>query len=161
RLKTSDPRWLLWKLLGAIYCIAFASLAVQITALIGSNGILPLGGYLTRITESFGPIRYWYFPTVFLLSSSNLAIKIACGAGALFAILLMAGVVQRTALIVCWMLYLSLVSAGQDFLAFQWDILLLESGFLAIFLGLSPVIPWMFRWLLFRLLLLSGAVKLL
>src|SRR5205823_1699747 len=61
----------------------------------------------------------------------------------------------------CWALYRSLTTAGQDFLSFQWDILLLETGFLAIFLGLSPVVIWLFRWLLFRLMLLSGAVKLL
>jgi hypothetical protein len=161
RLKNSEPQRLFWKLLGAIYCIAFLSLAVQITGLIGSKGILPLGVYLTRIAESVGPGRYWDFPTLFWLSSSDLALKLVCGAGALFAILLMAGVLQRAALIVCWALYLSLTTAGQDFLSFQWDILLLEAGFLAIFLGFSPVIVWMFRWLLFRLLLLSGAVKLL
>src|SRR3989442_9633155 len=45
-------------------------------------------------------------------------------------------------------------------MSFQWDILLLEAGFLAIFLGDSPVITWLFRWLLFRLMLESGAVKL-
>ena len=59
------------------------------------------------------------------------------------------------------MLYLSLVNVSQEFLSYQWDILLLETGFLAIFLGYSRVIVWLFRWLLFRLMFLSGAVKLL
>ena len=58
-------------------------------------------------------------------------------------------------------LYLSLVTAGQVFMGYQWDALLLEAGFLAIFLGSSPLILWLFRWLLFRLMFLSGAVKLL
>ena len=130
-------RWLFLKLLGAIYGIAFLSLWFQITGLIGSRGILPFG----RV--------------------SDLALQLACAVGVACSILLIAGILERTALIACWGLYLSLTTAGQDFLSFQWDILLLETGFLAIFLGSSPVIVWLFRWLLFRLMLLSGAVKLL
>ncbi|HYP08251.1 MAG TPA: lipase maturation factor family protein, partial [Bryobacteraceae bacterium] len=59
------------------------------------------------------------------------------------------------------LLYLSIVNVGQDFYSFQWDMLLLETGLLAVLLGYSSVIVWMFRWLLFRLMFLSGAVKLL
>ena len=155
-------QWLFWKILGAIYCAAFLSLAVQITGLVGSKGILPAGEYLSRISEALGSSRYWNFPTVFWLTgSSDLALVLVCAAGAIFSILLMAGFLQRMALIVCYLLYLSLTTVGQDFLSFQWDILLLETGFLAIFLGFSPLIVWLFRWLLFRLMLLSGAVKLL
>jgi len=155
-------QWLFWKVLGAIYCAAFLSLAIQITGLVGSKGILPAGAYLSRISEAVGSSRYWNFPTVFWLSgSSDLALVLACAAGAMFSILLIAGFLQRISLIVCYLLYLSLTTVGQDFLSFQWDILLLETGFLAIFLGFSPLIVWLFRWLLFRLMLLSGAVKLL
>jgi predicted DCC family thiol-disulfide oxidoreductase YuxK len=155
-------QWLFWKMLGAIYCAAFLSLAVQIAGLIGSKGILPAGAYLSRISEALGSSRYWNFPTVFWVTgSSDLALLLVCVAGAVFSILLMAGALQRIALVVCYVLYLSLTTVGQDFLAFQWDILLLETGFLAIFLGFSPLIVWLFRWLLFRLMLLSGAVKLL
>jgi hypothetical protein len=62
---------------------------------------------------------------------------------------------------VLFALYLSLATAGQDFMNFQWDALLLEAGFLAIFLDVGRVTRWLFRWLLFRLIFLSGAVKLL
>jgi predicted DCC family thiol-disulfide oxidoreductase YuxK len=154
-------QWLFLKMLGAIYGAAFLSLAFQITGLIGSKGILPLGVYLSRASEALGLSRYWDLPTVFWLNSSDLALKLVCAAGVASAIMVVAGIFQRAALVVCWALYLSLTAAGQDFLSFQWDILLLETGFLAIFLGFSPVIVWMFRWLLFRLMLLSGAVKLL
>jgi lipase maturation factor 1 len=154
-------QWLFWKLLGAIYALAFLSLGVQVTGLMGSKGILPAGVYLSRVSEAVGPSRYWNFPTVFWVNSSDLTLRLVCAAGVVFAVLLAAGVLQRTALIVCWILYLSLTTVGQDFLSFQWDVLLLETGFLAIFLGFSPVILWLFRWLLFRLMLLSGAVKLL
>jgi len=58
-------------------------------------------------------------------------------------------------------LWLSLCSAGQDFLSYQWDVLLLEAGFLAVFADDSPVRVWLFRWLVFRLMFFSGAGKLL
>src|SRR4051794_33355607 len=118
--------------LGGIYAIAFVSFGFQATGLIGSHGILPLTLYLSRVSESFGAVRYWDFPTVFWLSSSDLAIKLGCAAGAVLSILVVAGRLQRPALFGCWALYLSLTTAGQDFMSFQWDILLLESGFLAI-----------------------------
>src|SRR5205814_7955316 len=118
---------LFWKLLGAIYCAAFLSLAVQIAGLIGSNGILPAASYLSRVSEVYGASRYWNFPTVFWLTGAdNLALLSVCLAGALFAILVVAGFMQRIALVVCYVLYLSLTTVGQDFLSFQWDILLLE-----------------------------------
>jgi hypothetical protein len=79
---------------------------------------------------------------------------------ALSAVLL-TGRFSRVCLILLFVLYLSFSSAGQDFLSFQWDALLLETGFLAIFLGRTPVVVWLFRWLVFRLYFLSGAVKLL
>jgi predicted DCC family thiol-disulfide oxidoreductase YuxK len=154
-------QWLFWRVLGTIYCIAFLSLLVQIAGLIGSRGILPLGLYLSRVSEALGPSRYWELPAIFWFNSSDVALTLVCAAGAVSAAMVAAGVRQRASLIVCWALYLSLTAAGQDFLSFQWDILLLETGFLAIFLGFSPAIVWLFRWLLFRLMLLSGAAKLL
>jgi hypothetical protein len=154
-------QWLFWKMLGAIYALAFGSLAVQIGGLIGSRGVLPAATYLGRIAQALGPSRFWRVPTVFWLRSGDLALKVVCWVGVALAILVVAGVFERAALIGCYALYLSLVTVGQDFLSFQWDVLLLETGFLAIFLGSSPVILWLFRWLLFRLMLLSGAVKLL
>jgi hypothetical protein len=66
--------------------------------------------------------------------------------------------VVRTGLFV---LYLSLDTAGQMFMNYQWDALLLEAGFLAAFLGSEVAIVKLFRWLLCRLIFLSGAVKLL
>src|SRR5215475_8905045 len=82
-------------------------------------------------------------------------------AGATLSALMVAGVNLRSVRIAVFVLYLSLVVAGQEFMGYQWDALLLEAGFLAIFLGSSTLIVKLFRWLLFRLMLLSGAVKLL
>jgi uncharacterized membrane protein YphA (DoxX/SURF4 family) len=68
----------------------------------------------------------------------------------------------RPALIGLFALYLSYVYAGQDFMSFQWDVLLLEAGFLAIFLtGGSRIVVWLYRWLVFRYLFLAGIMKLL
>jgi hypothetical protein len=79
--------------------------------------------------------------------------------GALISLLLVFGFHSRIFRFLLFALYLSLVAAGQDFMAFQWDALLLEVGFIAIFLGDSNLIIWLYRWLLFRLMLLSGLVK--
>jgi len=153
--------WLFIRILGLIYFVAFASLAVQITGLIGSRGILPAGDYLQAIHNRFGSQSYWLVPTVFWLNSGDTFLKAVCVAGAVLALVLCAGYAQRLILIALFVLYLSLVSVGQDFLNFQWDALLLETGFLAIFLGNSRLVVWLFRWLLFRLVFLSGALKLL
>ena len=82
-------------------------------------------------------------------------------AGVCFSALLVIGVDWRVVRVALFVLYLSVASAGQVFMSYQWDALLLEAGFLAIFLGSSLLVIWLFRWLLFRLMFLSGAVKLL
>jgi predicted DCC family thiol-disulfide oxidoreductase YuxK len=153
--------WVFLKALGIIYLAAFLSLGTQVLGLIGQNGISPARGFLERVTEAIGPAGYRVFPTIFWLGASDRALQWGCIAGSVFAVLIVLGWMQRAALLGAWVLYLSLVSVGQDFLSFQWDMLLLEAGFLAIFLGYSRAIIWLFRCLLFRLMFLSGAVKLL
>ena len=157
----ATAEWLFLRALATIYLIGFVSFGVQATGLIGSNGILPAGRYLHAVSGGLGVAGYWTVPTILWLNSSDAFLKTVCGAGAAISIVLLLGFVERAALICLFLLYLSLCTAGQDFMSFQWDMLLLESGFLAIFLGRSRVIVWLFRWLLFRLMFLSGAVKLL
>src|SRR5229473_3455800 len=153
--------WLFLRVLAGIYCIAFASIGVQVTGLIGERGILPLGRYLQAISQNFGVQGYWMLPSVFWIAHGDVFLRLVCVAGAAISIVLLLGYFERTSLICLFVLYLSLCSAGQDFMSFQWDMLLLESGFLAIFLGSSKLVVFLFRWLLFRLTFLSGAVKLL
>ncbi len=148
------------KALGAIYLIAFVSFGVQAGGLIGSQGILPVANYLRGMREALGARAFWYAPTVFWVNSSDWALQAAWIAGAVVAIVLMLGFFRRTCLIALLILYLSISTAGQDFWSFQWDILLTEAGFLAIFADGSPGRTWLFRWLLFRLMFMSGAVKL-
>jgi len=161
------------RLLGACYLAAFASLWSQIGGLYGSQGIRPVAPFLQAVREHYGWERYLLLPTVFWIDGSDQALSLACGTGVLLAGLLLAGVVPAGAAAGLWILYLSLVGVGRVFLSFQWDSLLLEAGFLAIFFaplqlrtGIrreSPpprLILWLLRWLLFRLIFLSGAVKL-
>jgi hypothetical protein len=161
------------RLLGLVYLIAFVSLGVQVTGLIGEHGILPAGGFLRAVRENLGNQGYWKVPTLCWFDASDAALRVQCAGGAALALLLIVGVAPRPVLLVLWILYLSLVKAGQTFLSFQWDILLLETGFLAVLFAPrrwwprrgaesppSRIAQFLLRWLLFRLMLLSGLVKL-
>ncbi len=153
-------QWIFLRLLAIVYAIAFLSLSGQITGLIGARGILPLRDFMDVVQKTLGAQRFFVMPTVFWWSSSDQALTAVCWAGVAFSILLFFGRIQRLALVALFVLYLSLSVSGQDFLQFQWDSLLLETGFLAIFLGRAQIVVWMFRWLVFRLMFMSGSVKL-
>jgi len=154
--------WLFLRALGLIYLAAFVSFGVQALGLIGSHGILPLSEFTGAIRSQLGIERYWWFPMVFWLDQSDFAIQAVCWAGAALSLLLVFNVLPRLSLLFLYALYLSLFFAGQVFMGFQWDLLLLEAGFLALVLSIAtkPGI-WLLRWLLFRFMFLSGAVKLL
>jgi predicted DCC family thiol-disulfide oxidoreductase YuxK len=154
-------QWLFSRLLASIYLIAFASFGMQAAGLIGSHGILPVGQYLTRIWQALGSSSYRLAPTLFWLNSDDAVIQGVWIAGVVCSLLALFGLFWRGALVMAFLLYLSLVNGSQEFLSYQWDYLLLETGFLAIFLGYSRSVVWLFRWLLFRLLFFSGVVKLL
>jgi lipase maturation factor 1 len=171
--------------LGVIYLIAFVSLWVQIDGLFGSRGIMPIqttmGFAKNQVTDwgVWGIGRCLSLPTLGWWNTSDSFLHALCGGGATAACLLILGILPLPALVVLWVFYLSLVSVGQPFLGFQWDALLLESGLLAILLapwswrvkpGLilgrsaRPARPsrigiFLLRWLVFRLMFLSGLVK--
>jgi predicted DCC family thiol-disulfide oxidoreductase YuxK len=154
--------WFFLRLLGAIYIAAFASLGVQIVGLIGRNGILPVGDYLAAAHRAFGDSAYRVLPTLFWVNSGDTVLVAGTVVGVLLGLLVFVDKWTRTALVGLFALYLSYVYAGQDFMSFQWDTLLLETGFLAIFLtGGSRIVVWLYRWLVFRYLFLAGLVKLL
>jgi hypothetical protein len=152
--------WLFLRGLGLIYLAAFASMAAQILGLIGANGILPLNEELTRIAQLIPQQKYWLFPTLFWFDASDFALKSVCFAGIATACLLVFNIFTRAALIACFLLYLSISTAGQDFTAFQWDVFLLESGFLAIFLTWgSGITVFLYRMLIARFMFMGGVVK--
>ena len=148
--------------LGLIYLAAFFSLAGQVLGLIGSDGILPLTDYLKAAHTAWGSSAYWQLPMLFWLDASDTALLAGAWLGVALALVVALGLLVRPALVALFALYLSFVYAGQIFFSFQWDMLLLEAGFLAIFLtGGSRIVVWLYRLLLFRFMFLSGAVKLL
>jgi hypothetical protein len=166
-------RWVFLRALGVIYFCAFLSLTVQIRGLIGEKGILPLGEFLEDLHSRFKKPVWHLLPTIFWFKSSDRALFSVCGIGLLASVCLIFGFLELPALIILFVSYLSLTVAGQDFLSFQWDVLLIETGFLAIWVapwqlwtgttaasGVSPFAFFLLWWLLFRLMFESGAVKL-
>jgi len=159
----AKTQWLFLRALAAIYAIAFASLAVQVRGLMGERGIVPVGEFLGQVKRALGAAGYYDVPGVFWLASSDAVLQGAAWVGVALAALVFVGRFERAGLALLWVLYLSFSTAGQVFLAYQWDALLLEAGFLAIFFGRSAAqrktIAWLYRLLAFRLYFLSGWVK--
>ena len=160
------------RLVGVCYLAAFVSLWLQVDGLIGSRGILPVQDFLEAVRTQLGGARWTLFPTFCWISGGDGFLHFLCAGGTVAALLVLLGFVPVPALLVCWAFYLSLSVAGQEFLEFQWDLLLLETGFLALWLAppglrrlrLSLDSPRVARalllWLLFRLMFSSGLVKL-
>ena len=165
-------RWFL-RALGLIFLIAFVSLWVQIDGLIGSNGIIPVGEFLPAARAQLGDRALSILPTLCWFNSSDAFLHFLCGGGVVLSLLLIFGIAPALSLVGLVVFYLSLAIAGQAFLSFQWDILLLETGFLSIFLapwrlwpkrGTDPPISraalFLLKLLLFKLTIMSGVVKL-
>lgn len=166
-------RWMFLRALGVIYLIAFVSFWVQVKGLIGPQGVLPAQDFLQALRRHLGPERYRVVPTVLWLDAGGPALDAVCALGVLASLLLIANLAPIANLVLLWVLYLSLASVGRDFLAFQWDVLLLEVGLLAVLVapthllagrsfetGVSAVALFLLWWLLFRLMFQSGVVKL-
>jgi lipase maturation factor 1 len=161
--------------MGAIYFSAFFSLAFQIRGLIGPDGILPAGNYLHSVAQSLGTWeRLWYAPTVLWWSSGSEMMNALCWVGMAASVLLIVNIWPRGMLAICFVCFLSFVSAAQDFSGYQSDGMLLEAGFISLFLappGLRPGLGgahpasrasfFLLQWEWFRIYFQSGAVKLL
>src|SRR5438552_8920882 len=129
-------RWFL-RALGTIYLIAFVSLWVQVDGLVGSDGMSPATQFLPAVRAQIGPDAYSLLPTLCWFGQSDAFLHCLCGSGVLFSLLLIFGIAPAISLVALFVLYLSLTIAGQIFFNFQWDVLLLEAGFLSIFFA-----PW-------------------
>ena len=170
-------RWLFLRLLGVVYLVAFLSLNAQVLGLIGSNGIVPARQVMRSVeqdTTAPGFDQFRQMPTLCWLSAEDDYLRAQCVAGIALSVLLILNIAPAICLALLWLLYLSLATVSTVFLGYQWDNLLLEVGLLAIFfapLRLWPnlareappprIVLWLLRWLLFRLMFASGAVKLL
>ncbi len=172
-------RFLFLRGLALIYLVAFASLWGQIDGLAGSRGIIPAKSLMAALkaeadADHAAVNRYHLVPTLAWWNASDQALNWQCEAGLICSLLLLCGIAPAPMLFLLWCIYLSLTTVGGVFLSFQWDWLLLETGFLAIFFAPlqwferpsrqskpSSVVIWLLRWLIFRLMLESGCVKLL
>jgi len=167
------PRWLFLRALGLIYFSAFYSLIFQIHGLIGPDGILPAGQYLQAVTQSFGHFsRFWFAPTLLWFSASSHTLSALCWIGMVASLLLVGDLWPRGMLLICFVCFLSFVSAAQEFSGYQSDGMLLEAGFIALFFappgfrpGLGQTRPpraslFLLQWEWFRIYFESGVVKL-
>ena len=170
--------WLFLRLLGLLYLFAFWSLGTQVTGLIGRGGIEPAALYMDAARsfvagEHIGVDRFRLLPTLAWISTSDGFLRGLCVAGAALGASVAAGFGSIVLLPILWLLYLSLSVVAREFLGYQWDALLLETGLIAAFLapvairerprdhdGMPPLARWLLLWLLFRLMIGSGAVKL-
>ena len=166
-------RFVILRFLGIIYGIAFLVAINQIIPLIGSNGLLPATAYLERIGSKTGITdSFLRHPTLFWFAHSDTVLIITAWAGLLLSCVVIAGYANALLLTVLWFLYMSIVHSGQDWYSYGWEIQLLETGFLSIFLcpliDMRPfpkrpppmIIIILFRWLIFRIMLGSGLIKL-
>lgn len=154
--------------LALLYLVAFLVAANQFRPLAGENGLVQLAEYRSRWS-------FWERPSLLYLIPNDTAVGVVAWIGVVLSVLAFVGapawlprvfVIPTSVLLwaVLWALYLSIVNAGQVFYGYGWESMLLETGFLAIFLGAgdtgTPVIViWLLRWVLFRNMFGAGLIK--
>ena len=121
--------------LAAIYLLAFVSALNQFPALLGEQGLLPIGRYVARTRFSDGP-------SLFRLRYSDRSFSRVAWTGIALSLAALSGISESGSVwlsaavwLALWVLYLSIVNVGQTFYGFGWESMLLEAGFFAIFLG--------------------------
>lgn len=168
-------RWAILRLLGLVYLVAFLVAAHQLVPLVGEDGLLPARAHLDAIaaSEGSGWDSFVAAPTVFWWDVSDRMLLTVAWTGVVLSGAVVLGVSHGGVMLVLWALYLSIDHVGQRWYAFGWEIQLLETGFLAVFLApwtrLGPrardrppllVYLWLYRWLAFRVMLGAGLIKL-
>jgi hypothetical protein len=168
------PRWIFLRALAAIYFFAFLALYFQIKGLIGPDGILPAQNFLAAVARQTGSSRFWYAPTLFWFSSSAHAMMVVVWIGLIASVIAFLNVWPRLCFFLCFVCFLSFVTAAGDFSSYQSDGMLLEAGFLALFFTPGGIWPgwgiqspppraalFLLLWEWFRIYFESGIVKLL
>ena len=145
----------------------------EIVPLIGSDGLLPVSIFLKNVREALGSTGAGFLrlPSIFWFGHSDTALLTAAWIGFMLSCVVVAGYANAPLLTILWFLYMSFVHVGQDWYGYGWEIQLTETGFLAIFLcplldmrpfpKRAPPLPIisLFRWLIFRIMLGSGLIK--
>ncbi|HLG20685.1 MAG TPA: lipase maturation factor family protein [Bdellovibrionota bacterium] len=162
--KYAVSTWLFLRVLALIYLFQFISLSTQVIGLIGNQGIAPAGEVITLAIKEHAAVAMLRYPTLFWYGTPDFLMLGVCCLGVLASILLFVGIFAGAALIALYVCFLSCASVGGEFFSFIGDRLLLEAGFLAMFLTSfrlwmpfrrTPSPPKMVRyllwWLLFRI----------
>ena len=147
--------------LAVISLIAWVSLGVQVRVLVGSRGLLPAADFIEMV-RARPDLSLLDVPTLAWWFNSDGALTAGIVLGVALSLAAFAGVARRTAFALSTLLYLSYVTITRDFLSFQWDNLLIECGFLAVFLRTdapAPIVHLLFRLVLFKLYFESGIAK--
>ena len=166
-------RFMILRLLGLVYAVAFLVAINQLVPLIGSNGLIPLDVFLKNAGNALGSTGAGFvrLPSVFWFWHSDTALLTISWIGFVLSLIVAAGFCNAPILGILWFLYMSIVHAGQDWYGYGWEIQLTETGFLAIFLcplldmrpfpRRPPPLPIivLFRWLVFRVMFGAGLIK--
>jgi hypothetical protein len=166
-------RFIILRLLGMIYAIAFLVAIDQILPLIGSRGLLPVELFIESAVKDYGSqtSAFIHLPSIFWFAHSDSFLLASAWAGFILSLVVVAGFANIPLLTALWFLYMSIVHIGQDWYGYGWEIQLLETGFLAIFLcpllDMRPfpkheppkIIIVLFRWLIFRIMMGAGLIK--
>ena len=165
-------RWIWLRALGAIFFSAFLSLYFQIHGLIGPNGLLPAGAYLTAVRNALGAKSYWLAPTLLWFDASDRALDVLVWVGFIASAAIIINVWPRVSIAIAGIAFLSFIGAAQDFASYQSDGMLLEAALLSIFFAPRGIWPglgadrppskaslFMLRWEWFRIYFESGLVK--
>lgn len=167
-------RFMILRLLGIVYAIAFLVAINQIIPLIGSHGLTPLNIYLNRISTALGSNASGFIrlPSIFWFWHSDTALLTVAWIGFILSLTVVCGFANAPLLTILWLLYMSFTHLGQEWYGYGWEIQLTETGFLAIFLcPLVDMRPFpkretpfpiiiLFRWLICRIMLGAGLIKL-
>ncbi len=162
--------FVLLRVLGFVYFFAFISLATQVIPLFGENGLLPAKNFLQTFRFDSKFSAFVNLPTLFWFHISDTTLLVLAWVGVILSLILLLGYANSIMLFVMWLLYMSYVHIGQIFYSYGWEIQLLETGFLAIFLvpfwnprpfAKPPkAVIWLFKWLAFRIYIGAGLIKL-
>jgi lipase maturation factor len=166
-------RFVVLRLLGFVYFFAFLSAALQIVPLVGRDGLTPARGFLDRVAGQLGGTgaAFLRLPSLFWIDASDGWLLAAAWIGVALSLLVLLGYANAILMACLWALYFSFVSIGQDWYGYGWEIQLLETGAIAIFL--CPLLdgrpfprtppPFaailLLRWLAFRIYLGAGLIK--
>jgi hypothetical protein len=157
--------------LGMIFLVAFWSWGSQVRGLVGEHGLIPVGEQLTAARAAGS--SFWQMPSLSWLAEGDFMLVAQCWLGALLAIAMCAGICPGACALLCWALYLSLMTVGESFANFQWDAMLLETSLLAALwlpwrarpdwaaeTDAQKIGRWLLWWLFVRMMIESGVVKL-